>query len=80
MSLCTELQQRAFFAAVVNCSFSEARSLYTQALEQEPDNAVLYAQRSCIHLQLRSYGAASADASKSIELDPQSAFAHLLQG
>jgi len=47
-----------------------ARELYTQAIELNPDNHVLYANRSACHLTEEAYGSAIADAAKSIELMP----------
>ena len=48
--------------------FAAAVEAYTSALELQP-TAVLYANRAAAHLALEAYGAALADAEKSVELD-----------
>lgn len=44
--------------------------LYTQAIELQPDNAVLYANRAFAHIKIEEYGSAVIDASKAITADP----------
>jgi serine/threonine-protein phosphatase 5 len=50
--------------------YAAAVHLYTQALEIQPDNAVLYANRAFAHIKIEEYGSAVMDASKAIEADP----------
>lgn len=49
--------------------YNSAIDLYTKALEKNPKNAVLYANRSIANLRLENFGYALTDASKAIELD-----------
>lgn len=44
-------------------------SLYTKAIEVNPQNAVYFANRAFAHIKLEEYGSAVADASKAIEVD-----------
>jgi len=50
-------------------SYEEAVDLYTLAIEQCPTNHIYYANRSCAHLRMESFGYALTDASKAVELD-----------
>jgi hypothetical protein len=47
-----------------------AINLYSKALEQQPANAVLFANRAFAHIKIEEYGSAVADASKAVESDP----------
>ena len=49
--------------------FDKAIELYTSAIEIDPENAILYSNRSFAHLKMESYGYSLADATKSIELN-----------
>ncbi|XP_050381256.1 serine/threonine-protein phosphatase 5 isoform X1 [Argentina anserina] len=51
--------------------YSQAIDLYSQAIEQNSQNAVYWANRSFAHLKLEEYGSAIQDASKAIEVDPR---------
>ena len=44
--------------------------LYSKAIELNPDNAVLYSNRSACHLIEEAYGFAIEDASTAIKKDP----------
>lgn len=50
-------------------NYDRAIELYTKAIEKNPKNAVLYANRSIANLRLENFGYALSDASMSIELD-----------
>lgn len=50
--------------------YSEALSKYTQAIELDSQNALLYSNRSAAHEKLGSYEAAVGDASECIRLKP----------
>lgn len=49
--------------------YSDAIDLYTKAINVQ-ETAVYYANRSFAYLKTELFGAAAADASKAIELDP----------
>ncbi len=55
-------------AAPTEKHYAAAIDRYTQAVQAAP-SAVLYANRAAAHLSLENYGAALADAEKSLELD-----------
>jgi serine/threonine-protein phosphatase 5 len=48
----------------------EAISLYISALELNPSNHILYANRAFCHIKLENYGSAILDASEAIRRDP----------
>eukprot|EP00897_Mesotaenium_endlicherianum_P005617 jgi/Mesen1/5083/ME000252S04198 len=50
--------------------FLRAVELYSEALEFNPKNAVLWANRAIAHTKLEEYASAVEDASKAIELNP----------
>jgi len=50
--------------------YAGAVHLYTQAIELQPQNAVLFANRAFAHIKIEEYGSAVTDASKAIEADP----------
>jgi tetratricopeptide (TPR) repeat protein len=50
--------------------YGAAINLYTQALEHQPANAVLYANRAFAHIKIEEYGSAVIDASKAVDADP----------
>eukprot|EP00094_Tigriopus_californicus_P012669 TCALIF_12247-PA protein Name:"Similar to Ppp5c Serine/threonine-protein phosphatase 5 (Rattus norvegicus)" AED:0.08 eAED:0.08 QI:0/0/0/0.75/1/1/4/0/498 len=49
--------------------YPDAIDLYSKAIDFNPTNAVLYANRSISHLKVESFGYALADANKAIECD-----------
>jgi len=49
---------------------NEAIELYTKAIELNPGNHILFANRSFAHIKLENYGSALIDATESIELAP----------
>ncbi|KAJ7567015.1 hypothetical protein O6H91_02G128600 [Diphasiastrum complanatum] len=51
--------------------YATAISLYTQAIELCNSNAVYWANRAFAHTKLEEYGSAIADATRSIEIDPE---------
>ena len=51
-------------------NFDEAISLYTKAIELNPNVAIYYGNRSFAYLKMECFGYALNDASKAIELDP----------
>lgn len=50
-------------------NFSEAVDLYTEGIEQEPNNAALFSNRSAAYLNLGEHGKAKRDAEICIELN-----------
>ncbi|XP_071962651.1 uncharacterized protein [Antedon mediterranea] len=50
--------------------YEEAVKYYTQAIELDPDNHVLYSNRSATHAHLQEYQLSLKDAEKTIELNP----------
>jgi len=54
----------------VEKKWGEAEEAYSRAIELNPTNAILYANRSATQLNSEAYGAAITDAAKAIELDP----------
>jgi tetratricopeptide (TPR) repeat protein len=50
--------------------YSGAIQLYSQAIDLQPSNAVLYANRAFAHIKIEEYGSAVTDASKAIDADP----------
>ncbi|XP_042479401.1 protein SGT1 homolog [Macadamia integrifolia] len=63
--------------AFVDDNFELAVDLYTQAIEIDPKNADLYADRAQANIKLESYTEAVADANKAIEFDSSMAKAYL---
>jgi len=54
----------------VSKNYVAAIELYSQAIDKNPANAILFANRSACHLAIENYGTAIADATTAIELDP----------
>lgn len=50
--------------------YQEAAELYTQAIQLDPKNHVLYSNRSAAHVQMKKYEEALADAEETIKLNP----------
>ncbi|XP_008795025.2 protein SGT1 homolog [Phoenix dactylifera] len=75
----TDLEKRAK-EAFVDDNFDLAVDLYTQALDMDPKNADLYADRAQANIKLDNFTEAVADANKAIELDPSIAKAYLRKG
>lgn len=57
-------------AAIAKKDWATAVERYTEAIELDPSNVVLYSNRAHAHIKMEAYGFAIADASKAIELDP----------
>lgn len=49
--------------------WGKAIALYSRAIQNNPNSAILYSNRAAAHIRLENYGSAVADASKAIELD-----------
>ncbi|KAK6935443.1 CS domain [Dillenia turbinata] len=77
--MATALEQRAK-EAFVDDEYELAVELYVKAIEHDPSNAQLFADRSQANIKLHNYTEAVADASKAIELDPSMAKAYLRKG
>ncbi|XP_065047694.1 protein SGT1 homolog [Musa acuminata AAA Group] len=77
--MATDLEMRAK-EAFVDDNFDLAVDLYTQALDVDPKNADLYADRAQANIKLESFTEAVADANKAIELDPSMTKAYLRKG
>ncbi|PNH03569.1 Heat shock protein STI [Tetrabaena socialis] len=71
-------------AAFSSGNFEEAITYFTQAIEVDPSNHVLYSNRSASHASLKDYGAALEDAQKAadkcIELKPDFAKGYSRKG
>lgn len=66
--------------AIVDEDYDEAVSLYTQAIDLDKSNAVLYASRAQAHIKMENYSDAVSDATRAVELDPGLSKAHLRKG
>ncbi|WOL08314.1 hypothetical protein Cni_G17067 [Canna indica] len=75
----TDLQKKAN-EAFVDDNFDLALDLYTQALDLEPRNADLFADRAQTNLKLEKFTEAVVDANKAMELDPSISKAYLRKG
>lgn len=60
--------------------FDLAVDLYTQALDMDPNNADLFADRAQANIKLQNYTEAVADANRAIELNPSMSKAYLRKG
>ncbi|XP_008775116.2 protein SGT1 homolog [Phoenix dactylifera] len=60
--------------------FELALDLYSQALELDPKNADLYADRAQANIKLKNFTEAVADANRAFELDPSLPKAYLRKG
>ncbi|KAJ4954591.1 hypothetical protein NE237_011374 [Protea cynaroides] len=63
--------------AFVDENFELAVDLYTQAIDMDPKNADLYAERAQANIKLMNYTEAVADANRAIELDSSMAKAYI---
>ncbi|XP_073007901.1 protein SGT1 homolog [Typha latifolia] len=77
--MASDLEKKAK-EAFVDDDFELAVDLYTQAIEMEPENADLYADRAQANIKLGSLTEAVADANKAIELDSSMLKAYLRKG
>ncbi|XP_041456640.1 heat shock protein sti1 homolog isoform X2 [Lytechinus variegatus] len=57
--------------ACQNADFQRAIRLYTEALDLDPANHILYSNRSAAHVKLKDYERALTDAIKARELNPK---------
>ena len=57
--------------------FEIAIQWYTRAIRKEPEDHLLYSNRSMAHIKLRAYQLAHADASKCVKLEPAFAKGHV---
>ncbi|XP_066236910.1 protein SGT1 homolog [Saccopteryx leptura] len=71
---------RSFSDALIDEDPQAALEELTNALEQKPDDAQCYCQRSYCHILLGNYCDAIADAKKSLELNPNNPTAMLRKG
>ncbi|ONK80551.1 uncharacterized protein A4U43_C01F19100 [Asparagus officinalis] len=77
--MASDLEKKAK-EAFVDDDFELAVDLYSQAIEMDPMNADLYADRAQANIKINSFTEAVADASKAIELDPSMSKAYLRKG
>ncbi|KAJ0986305.1 hypothetical protein J5N97_004661 [Dioscorea zingiberensis] len=77
--MATDLEKRAK-AAFVDDDFELAAELYGQAIDLDPNNADLFADRAQANIKRESFTEAVADANKAIELDPSMSKAYLRKG
>ncbi|CAA6672902.1 unnamed protein product [Spirodela intermedia] len=77
--MASDLKEKAK-EAFVDDNFELAVELYTQALDMDPRNADLFADRAQANLKLNNFTEAVADASRAIELDPSISKAYLRKG
>lgn len=66
--------------AFIDDDFSLAVDLYTEAINLDPINANLFADRAQAHLKLNAFTEAVSDANKAIQLDPSLPKAYLRKG
>lgn len=60
---------KIYFDFVTEQEFDKAIDMYSQAIDQNPNVAVYYGNRSFAYLKTECFGYALTDASKAIELD-----------
>ena len=60
--------------------YKEALDCYTKAIEIDPNDPILYSNRSAMHLNLSEFDEAITDAEKAISLKPDYAKAYLRKG
>ncbi|OAY82117.1 Protein SGT [Ananas comosus] len=77
--MAADLERRAR-EAFVDDNFELAVDLYTQALDVDPGNADLLADRAQANIKLRDFTEAVADANRVIQLDPSMVKAYLRKG
>eukprot|EP00262_Sarcandra_glabra_P013313 TRINITY_DN3655_c0_g2_i1.p1 TRINITY_DN3655_c0_g2~~TRINITY_DN3655_c0_g2_i1.p1 ORF type:complete len:376 (-),score=87.41 TRINITY_DN3655_c0_g2_i1:354-1481(-) len=66
--------------AFVDDDFELAVELFTQALEMDPNNALIFADRAQANIKLNNFTEAVADASRATVLDPSMSKAYLRKG
>ncbi|XP_043717048.1 protein SGT1 homolog B-like isoform X2 [Telopea speciosissima] len=74
--MASDLEKRAK-EAFVDDNFELSVALYTQAIDIDPNNAYLYADRAQANIKLKNFTEAVADANRAIELDSSMAKAYL---
>ncbi|XP_073115097.1 protein SGT1 homolog isoform X2 [Elaeis guineensis] len=77
--MASDLEKRAK-EAFFEDEFERALDLYSQALELDPKNADLYADRAQAYIKLQNFTEAVADANRAIELDSLLSKAYLRKG
>ncbi|XP_058100176.1 protein SGT1 homolog [Magnolia sinica] len=77
--MASDLEKRAK-EAFVDDNFELAADLYTQALDVDPKNAILLADRAQANIKLTNYTEAVADANRALELDPSMSKAYFRKG
>lgn len=77
--MATDLEKKAK-EAFIDDHFELAVELYSQAIDLNPSNAELYADRAQANIKLSNFTEAVADANRAIELDPSMAKAYLRKG
>ncbi|KAJ8452760.1 hypothetical protein Cgig2_005096 [Carnegiea gigantea] len=77
--MATDLEKKAK-EAFIDDHFELAIELYSQAIDLNPSNAELYADRAQANIKLSNFTEAVADANRAIELDPSMAKAYLRKG
>ncbi|KAJ4705934.1 Protein SGT1 [Melia azedarach] len=74
--MATDLEKKAK-EAFIDDHFELAHDLYSQAIDINPNNSELYADRAQANIKLKNFTEAVADAQKAIELEPSMAKAYL---
>lgn len=74
-----ELKDKGNAALAAN-NFGEAVKLYTEAINLDPSNAVLYSNRSAAYAKGEQYDLALADATKAVDLKPDWSKAYSRKG
>lgn len=77
--MASDLEKKAK-EAFVDDDFDLAVDLYSQAIDMDPNNAGLFADRAQANIKINSFTEAVADANKAIELDPSMSKAYLRKG
>ena len=67
-------------ALVKEKKYKEALDCYTKSIEIDPNDPILYSNRSAMHLNLNEFDQALTDAEKAISLKPEYAKAYLRKG
>lgn len=73
-------KKREAIGAYLEGEFEKAAELYTEAIELNPNSALLYAKRGQCYIQLNKPNACSRDCTRALEINPDCAPAYKFRG